>query len=69
MRTCAKMRCGAEPVASVSLRYPELEVQVSDLQLERDPNVLDLCREHADRLTVPRGWTVRDHRSVPSVVV
>jgi len=46
MRACAKMRCGQEPVATVSLRYAERRVVVADLRAERDPNLLDLCREH-----------------------
>jgi hypothetical protein len=29
---------------------------------ERDPNLLDLCRDHVARLTPPIGWTVRDDR-------
>ena len=48
MRTCAKMRCDAEPVATVSLRYAEREVAIGDLVPERDRNLLDLCREHVD---------------------
>ncbi len=35
MRTCAKMRCDAEPVATVSLGYAEREVVVVDLLEER----------------------------------
>lgn len=63
MRTCAKMRCDAEPVATVALRYAEREVVVGGLRPERDRNLLDLCREHVERLTPPVGWTVRDGRS------
>jgi hypothetical protein len=67
MRTCAKMRCGAEPVATVTLGYLEREVVIADLLSERDRNLLDLCREHVDRMTPPIGWTVRDARTdVPS---
>lgn len=55
MRTCAKMRCGQEPVVTVSLAYTEREVVVADLLPERDPNLLDLCRDHVDRMTPPRG--------------
>jgi Protein of unknown function (DUF3499) len=62
MRTCAKMRCDAEPVATVSLRYDEREVAVGDLLPHRDRHLLDLCREHVDRMTPPVGWTVRDAR-------
>ncbi|MGZ8735092.1 MAG: DUF3499 family protein [Acidimicrobiia bacterium] len=64
MRTCAKMRCDAEPVATISLRYAEREVQIGDLVAERDRNLLDLCREHVERLTPPVGWTVSDERVV-----
>jgi hypothetical protein len=65
MRTCAKMRCDAEPVATVSLRYAEREVAIGELTRERDRNLLDLCREHVERLTPPVGWSVRDARVVP----
>lgn len=70
MRTCAKMRCAAEPVATVSLRYAEREVLIGDLLAERDRNLLDLCREHVDRMTPPVGWNVRDRRTdVPAALV
>ena len=62
MRTCAKMRCEAEPVATITLGYAEREVVIGGLLAERDPNLLDLCREHAERMTPPVGWTVRDER-------
>jgi hypothetical protein len=69
MRICAKMRCGHEPVATVSLRYGDREVVVDDLHPERDPNLLDLCREHVARMTPPVGWRVRDERSHEPVAV
>lgn len=63
------MRCAAEPVATVSLHYAEREVVIGDLLAERDRNLLDLCREHVDRMTPPVGWTVSDHRSaVPAAL-
>jgi hypothetical protein len=63
MRICAKMRCGAEPVATVSLAYAARQVIVADLTAERDPNLLDLCRDHVSRLTPPVGWAVSDERT------
>lgn len=63
------MRCGHEPVVTVSLSYTEREVVVADLLPERDPNLLDLCREHVERLTPPVGWHVRDLRSPEPVAV
>jgi hypothetical protein len=69
MRSCAKLRCGHEPTATVTLSYDAREVVVVDLLPERDPNLLDLCREHTDRMTPPVGWTVRDRRTPISVAV
>jgi hypothetical protein len=47
----------------VSLRYGTKEVVIVDLEHERDPNFLELCRPHADRLSPPIGWNLSDHRS------
>ena len=63
MRICAKMRCEAEPIATVSLFYSERRVVISDLHPERDPDLLDLCREHVQRMTPPVGWSIRDERA------
>ena len=63
MRTCAKMRCPAEPVATISLRYDEREVAIGDLLSEPDRNLLDLCRDHVERMTPPVGWAVLDERT------
>jgi hypothetical protein len=48
----------------VSLAYAARQVIVADLVAERDPNLLDLCREHVSALTPPVGWTVLDERRV-----
>jgi Protein of unknown function (DUF3499) len=69
MRTCAKMRCEQEPVVTVALAYRERTVIVESLLEERDPNLLDLCREHMARMTPPVGWTVRDERAVAPLAV
>jgi hypothetical protein len=58
------MQCGAEAVATVGLAYAERTVVVTDLVPVRDPNLVDLCREHAGRLSPPLGWTVSDRRSL-----
>jgi uncharacterized protein DUF3499 len=50
-------------VATVTLRYGPKEVVVVDLERERDPNLLELCGPHADRLSVPLGWELSDLRS------
>jgi hypothetical protein len=58
VRTCAKLRCSAPASVTVALRYGDREVIVGDLAVETDPNLVDLCLEHAERLTPPIGWRV-----------
>jgi hypothetical protein len=53
----------------VVLRYEEREVLVGDLTAEADPNLVDLCADHAGRLTPPIGWTLSDTRTaVPAAI-
>jgi uncharacterized protein DUF3499 len=68
VRTCAKIRCAAEAVATIGLSYEQRTVVVGGLVADPNPNLLDLCSEHVSRLTPPRGWLVRDERSVESAV-
>ena len=63
MRTCARMSCGSTPVATIALRYADRTVVVRDLVPARDPNLLDLCAEHLQRMTPPVGWLVDDDRA------
>jgi hypothetical protein len=67
MRTCAKMRCTARPVATIAMRYEARQVIVRDLIRRPDPNLLDLCSEHLGRLRAPLGWSVHDARSLTPV--
>ena len=67
MRTCEKLRCRIDATVTVALRYGAREVIVGDLAPEGDPTLVDLCREHADRLTPPIGWRIVDVR-VPAAV-
>jgi uncharacterized protein DUF3499 len=68
MRTCAKIRCAAEAVATIGLSYEQRTVVVGVLVADPNPNLLDLCAEHVGRLTPPRGWLVRDERAVERAV-
>jgi hypothetical protein len=63
VRICAKMRCGVEPAVTVSLVYAERVVVIGDLVDPPDPGRLDLCRRHAEAMTPPVGWTIRDARA------
>jgi len=62
MRQCAKLRCEERAAATVALRYAERVVWIRDLIPRHDPNLLDLCADHADRLTPPLRWRLLDER-------
>lgn len=64
MRSCSKPNCADAADATVVLRYARQEVVVSNLLPERDRNLVELCMRHADRLTAPLGWSVRDERTL-----
>lgn len=69
VRPCAKLRCRSRASATVTLRYEDREVVVGELAPEPDPTLVDLCGEHADRLTPPLGWRITDTRSpVPAAI-
>jgi hypothetical protein len=36
---------------------------VGSLIEEADPNLIDLCRGHVERLTPPRGWEMAEVRT------
>jgi hypothetical protein len=62
VRTCAKPRCRSGATVSAALRYAEREVLVGALSTEPDPGLVDLCSEHAGRLTPPIGWRIVEAR-------
>jgi Protein of unknown function (DUF3499) len=63
VRTCSKLRCEAPAATTVVLRYESREILIRGLTEKHDATLLDLCEEHAGRLTPPLGWAVRDDRS------
>ncbi len=67
MRACAKLRCGAEAVLTVTLSRAERRVLIGELAPLRDPDGLDLCREHAERMTPPMGWVLAERDAAVSL--
>ncbi|MDQ4107456.1 MAG: DUF3499 family protein, partial [Actinomycetota bacterium] len=63
---CARMRCPAEPVATISLRYADRRIVIGGLLPERDPRLLDLCTRHLAAMAPPVGWLVDDDRLATS---
>lgn len=58
MRRCSKSGCSSKAVATLSYNYGDQIATLSHLQQYPEPHTYDLCKEHSERLTVPRGWTV-----------
>lgn len=50
-------------MVTLTYQYAHAHVWLDDLSAERDPHAYDLCGRHAERLTAPRGWQVRDRRA------
>jgi hypothetical protein len=61
-RQCARTGCSEAATVTLTYQYSLAQVWLDGLAAERDPHAYDLCRRHADRLTAPQGWQVRDRR-------
>jgi hypothetical protein len=62
-RLCARPGCGDSATASLSFQYATSTVWLDDLVPAKEPHTIDLCDRHADRLSVPKGWTGHDRRA------
>jgi hypothetical protein len=61
-RSCARPGCGEPAVATFAYDYAGSTVWLDDLATEPHPQIYDICRRHADGLTVPNGWGLVDRR-------
>lgn len=61
-RTCRRPGCQGSATATLSFRYDSAEALLLDLVDEPHPSRWDLCKLHADTLSVPRGWDLIDRR-------
>ncbi|SNC71464.1 Protein of unknown function [Kytococcus aerolatus] len=57
-RLCSKIGCSRGAASTLTYVYSEQAVVVGPLAREADPHGYDLCAEHTDRLTPPRGWAL-----------
>lgn len=55
-RQCCRPGCSRLAVATLTYVYAESTAVVGPLAGADEPHSWDLCSEHADRITVPRGW-------------
>jgi hypothetical protein len=63
-RQCSKSACRREAVATLTYVYADSMAVVGPLAPVKSPHGFDLCAEHADRLSAPRGWRVVRHQTL-----
>lgn len=57
-RQCTRSACGRPAVATLTYVYSDSTAVLGPLATLAEPHSYDLCAEHAERLTAPRGWEV-----------
>lgn len=62
-RVCSRPGCAAPAVVTFTFEPAALTVWVADLLEDPTGPGHDLCVEHGDRLSAPRGWTLADQRT------
>lgn len=61
-RQCSRPTCSTAAVVTLTYDYQRSHVWLDPLTAERDLHGYDLCRRHADDLSVPVGWQLTDRR-------
>ncbi|MFD7923618.1 DUF3499 domain-containing protein [Streptomyces sp. NPDC059740] len=58
VRRCSRTACGRPAVATLTYVYADSTAVLGPLATFAEPHCYDLCAEHSERLTAPRGWEV-----------
>lgn len=58
IRQCSRTACQKPAVATLTYVYADQTAVLGPLAVHSEPHSYDLCRDHAEGLTVPRGWDV-----------
>jgi len=58
VRQCSRTACQRAAVATLTYVYADSTAVLGPLATFAEPHSYDLCSEHAERLTAPRGWEV-----------
>lgn len=57
-RLCSRNACRRPAVATLTYVYAESTAVVGPLATYAEPHTYDLCADHAEGLTAPRGWEI-----------
>lgn len=66
-RLCDRPACGAVATAGLTFQYINRKVWLDDLPDDPEPSMIELCTYHADRVSVPVGWSGDDRRPLEPV--
>ena len=58
VRRCSRTACGRPAVATLTYVYGDQTAVLGPLATYAEPHAYDLCEEHSERLSAPRGWEV-----------
>jgi hypothetical protein len=58
VRRCSRTACARPAVATLTYVYAESTAVLGPLATYAEPHCYDLCAQHSERLTAPRGWEV-----------
>jgi hypothetical protein len=58
VRRCSRAACGRSAVATLTYVYADSTAVLGPLATYAEPHCYDLCTEHSERLTAPRGWDI-----------
>lgn len=58
VRRCSRTACGRPAVATLTYVYADSTAVLGPLATYAEPHCYDLCSQHSERLTAPRGWEV-----------
>ncbi len=57
-RHCSRQTCREPAAVTLTYAYADSMAVMGPLSATVEPHSYDLCEHHADRLSVPQGWSV-----------
>jgi hypothetical protein len=57
-RRCSRTACSRAAVGTLTYVYADQTAVLGPLATYAEPHAYDLCAEHSERLSAPRGWEV-----------
>ncbi len=68
VRHCSRTACGRAAVATLTYVYGDQTAVLGPLATFAEPHAYDLCEQHSQRLSAPRGWEVLRQAPDPDAI-